>query len=146
MKKVFVTLFLSVTVFATSAFATGEPGIDPKIVSAFQKEFSFAQNVKWQEKGELIQVTFSLFEHGFVAWYNSKAELVSTARNILYMQLPLSVIRALQEYYAEAELSGIVEFTSDGETYYQIRAEVKKKKYLLKATPYGHISVVKRIK
>ena len=56
----------------------------------FKKEFSFAKDVKWEVKGELIQVNFSLNDHGFIAWYNSDAELISTARNLLYMQLPLS--------------------------------------------------------
>ena len=146
MKKTFLTLFLSLTVFVTATFASGDPNIDPRILSAFQKEFSFAQNVKWQEKGGLFQVNFSIFEHGFVAWYNSDAELVNTARNILYMQLPLSVIKTLQTQYANADFLGIVEFSNDGETYYQITAEVKKKKYLLKATPSGYISIIKKIR
>jgi len=146
MKKVIVSLFVSLSIFATAAVAKPNPNIDPKILSAFQKEFSFAQNVTWQEKGELMQVNFSLYDHGFVAWYNVNAELVSTARNILYMQLPLSVIKTLQHDYSDANFSGIVEITSDNETFYQIKAEVKSKKFLLKATPYGTVSVIKRFK
>ena len=146
MKKTILALFVSLSLFASVAFAREDPNIDPKILSAFQKEFSFAQNVVWQDKGELVQVNFSLHDHGFVAWYNENAELVSTARNILYMQLPLSVIKTLQQNYADASLSGIVEYTHDNETFYHITAEVKKKKFLLKATPYGTISVVKKFK
>jgi hypothetical protein len=145
MKKTFVTLFLSLTVFL-SASAAPDPDIDPRIISAFQKEFSFAKDVKWQQKGELVQVNFSLYDHGFVAWYNSEGELMSTARNILYMQLPLSVIKTLQRDYASAELSGIVEVTSGDRTYYQITAEIKQKKFLLEASAYGSVNKVKRIK
>lgn len=145
MKKAFVTLFLSLTVFLT-AIAAPEPDIDPRIVSAFQKEFSFATNVKWQKKGEIVQVNFSLYDHGFVAWYNSEAELMSTARNILYMQLPLSVIKTLQRDYPRAELSGIIEVTSGDRTYYHITAEIKQRKFLLEASPYGSVNKVKRIK
>jgi len=146
MKKTFVTLFLSLTVFVTSLYAAGDPEIDPKILSAFQKEFSFAQNVQWVDKGELKQVTFSLYDHGFIAWYNENAELVTAARNILYMQLPLSVIQTLQQHYANADLSGIIEITENNETYYQMKAQVKNKKYLLKATPSGSVTVIKKIK
>ena len=146
MKKTIVALFVSLTIFSTTVVGGEDPNIDPKILSAFQKEFSFAQNVTWQEKGDLVQVNFSLYDHGFVAWYNANAELVSTARNILYMQLPLSVIRTLQHDYPDANFWGIVEIISDNETFYHITTEVKNKKILLKATPYGTISIIKKYK
>jgi len=146
MKKAIVALFVLLTIFATTAVAGEDPTIDPKILSAFQKEFSFAQNVTWQKRGELMQVNFSLYDHGFVAWYNANAELVSTARNILYMQLPLSVIKILQHDYPDGSFLNVVEITSDNETFYQIWVEVRNKKLLLKATPYGTISVIKKFK
>lgn len=146
MKKTIAALFLSLTIFATAAVTGEDPDIDPKILSAFQKEFSFAQNITWQQKGQLVQVNFSLYDHGFVAWYNANAELVSTARNILYMQLPLSIIRSLQHDYPDTNFSGIVEITGDSETFYHITAERRNKKLLLKATPYGTISIVKKFK
>ena len=146
MKKTFVTLLLSLIVLVSAMSATGDRDIDPRIISAFQKEFSFAKDVKWQQKGGLVQVNFALYDHGFVAWYNSEAELVSTARNILYMQLPLSVIKTLQQAYAGASFSGIVEITRNDQTSYHISAEMKNRKYLLEASPYGNVNVVKRIK
>lgn len=146
MKKAFITLFLSIAVAMSAIAAPVEPEIDPKILSAFQKEFSFAKDVRWQKKGELVQVNFSLYDHGFVAWYNPEGELVSTARNILYMQLPLSVIKTLQREYAGAEFASIVEVTSNDHTLYRINAEIKNKKYLLEASPYGDVNKVRRIK
>src|SRR5262245_20563094 len=144
MKKVFVALFAFLITGTTSSIASEGPDVDPKIVSAFQKEFSFAKNARWEVRGELSIVNFSLNDQGFVAWYNSDAELVSTARNILYMQLPLSVIRTLEKDYADADLSGIIEFNSENETFYHITAERKNKKLLLRATPSGNITVVKK--
>ena len=146
MKKIFVALFAFLTIGAATSFANEEHNVDPSILSAFQKEFSFAKDVKWEMKGEFAQVNFSLNDHGFVAWYNSNAELVSTARNILYMQLPLSVIRALEKNYSGAGFSGIIEITRNGETFYQVNAEKKHKKFLLKAGPDGNITVIKRIR
>ena len=146
MKKILVTLVAFLTIGIAVTIANEEPTIDPKILSAFQKEFSFAKNVKWEVRGELSQVNFSLNDHGFVAWYNADAKLLSTARNILYMQLPLSVIRSLEKNYNDASFSEIVEITRDGETFYQLRAERKDKKYLLKASQDGTLIVVRRIK
>ena len=146
MKKTFLTLFAFLIIGISAVMASERAEVDPKILSAFQKEFSFAKNAKWEVKGNLTQVNFLLNDQGVTAWYNSDAELVSTARNILYMQLPLSVIKSLEKDYADAHLSGIVEITRDNETFYQIQAERKNKKFLLKANPAGNITIVKRIK
>ena len=96
--------------------------------------------------GELTRVNFIFNEQGVVAWYNSDAELVTTARNLFYIQLPISVIRSLEKDFADAAFCGIVEITRDNETYYQIRADKKNKKFILKASPSGNITVLKKIK
>jgi hypothetical protein len=146
MKKAFVALLVLLTISITSALAAGKSRVDPKILSAFQKEFSFAKNVKWEEEGNLTRVNFSLNDQGIVAWYNSEGELITTARNILYHQLPISVMRSLDKEYAGAGIFGIVEISRNQETWYQVQADKKGKKYLLKASPSGNITLLKRIK
>src|ERR1044071_6286203 len=101
MKKILVTIAVAV-LSLSSSFANETSTIDPRIISAFEKEFSFAQNVKWQIKDDLIQVNFLINEQAVTAWYNSDAELVMTARNILYNQLPISVIKSLDKEYPGA--------------------------------------------
>ena len=146
MKKTFVTLFTLLTIGITVALADPITNVDPKILSAFQKEFSFAKNARWEEEGSLTRVIFSLNDQGIIAWYNSDAELVTTARNILYNQLPISVMRSLDKEYEGADIFGIVEISRNNETYYQIRADKKNKKLLLKASPSGNITVLKKIR
>jgi len=146
MKKTFVTLFTLLTIGITVSLADPITNVDPKILSAFQKEFSFAKNARWEEEGNLTRVIFSLNDQGIVAWYNSDAELVTTARNILYNQLPISVMRSLDKEYEGADIFGIVEISRNDETYYQMRADKKGKKFLLKAGPSGNITVLKKIK
>jgi len=146
MKKTFVTLFTLITIGITVSLAAPGSNVDPKILSAFQKEFSFAKNVKWEEEGNLTRVNFSLNDQGIVAWYNSNGELITTARNILYHQLPISVMRSLDKEYAGAGIFGIVEISRNEETWYQVQAEKKGKKYLLKANPSGNITLLKKIK
>ena len=77
---------------------------------------------------------FLLNDQGITAWYNSDAELVTTARNILYNQLPISVMRSLDKEYKDADILGITEISRNDETYYQIRADKKGKKFFLKQT------------
>jgi hypothetical protein len=146
MKKAFVTLFVFLTIGITFSIAMEKTGVDPKILSAFQKEFSFAKNAQWEVNGNLTRVNFLVNDQGVVAWYNSDAELVTTARNILYMQLPISVIKSLEKNYANATFCGITEVTRNNETYYQMRADKKEKSCLLKASQSGNIMVLKKIK
>lgn len=146
MKKTFVAVcsFLTIGVFASGANEI--PGIDPKIVSAFEKEFSYAQSIKWETKGELTQVIFSINDQMIMAWYNAEAELVTTARNILYNQLPISVIRSLAIEFNDAGIYGIVEYSGAYETFYQLHAETKNKKLLVRADPSGNLRILKKIK
>jgi hypothetical protein len=146
MKKTFVTVLALLTIGVTITMAGPATNVDPKILSAFQKEFSFAKNVKWEKEGNLARVVFLLNDQGITAWYNADAELVTTARNILYNQLPISVMRSLDKDYSGAEILGITEISRNDETYYQIRADKRGKKLLLKANPSGNIIVLKRIK
>ena len=146
MKKTFSALLAFLIISSVAVMASERADVDPKILSAFQKEFSFATNAKWEMKGNLTQVNFLLNDQQVLAWYNSDAELVTTARNILYNQLPISVIRALEKEYVGADFIGITEVSHNGETYYQLRADEKNKKFLLKASPSGNIIVLKKIK
>ena len=146
MKKTFSALLVFLLIGISAAMASERPDVDPKILSAFQKEFSFAKNAKWEVKGSLAQVYFLLNDQGVSAWYNSDAELVTTARNILYNQLPISVIRALEKKHTGADFFAITEVSRNNETYYQIRVEERNKKFLLKVSPAGNISILKKIR
>ena len=144
MKKTVMTFLLFAILGISNSFAAAE--IDPKIISAFKKDFSTADNVRWNQQGDLTRVSFLFNDRIFYAWYNSDAELITTARNLLLMQLPLSVIRSLEKEYADSDLTSIIEYTKNGVTFYHIEAELNKKKYLIKATIFGELSIVKRLK
>ena len=146
MKKTILSLLAFLVIGIAAVMASERADVDPKILSAFQKEFSFAKNAKWEVKENLTQVNFLINDQAVMAWYNSGAELVATARNILYSQLPISVIRALEKEYAGADFFGITEVDHNNETYYQLRADEKNKRYLLKASQSGDIIVLKKIK
>lgn len=144
MKKILVTI--AIISLGLTTLAAGHSSIDPKIISAFEKEFSFAKNVRWEIKQDLAQVNFLLNEQAVTAWYNSDAVLVTIARNLLYGQLPISVIKVLDKNYPDAALFGILEIIHNNEVQYQLTAETKKKTLLLKVTPAGNITIKKRIK
>lgn len=146
MKKLLLALSMILTIGLSAKPLNEEKKVDPRILSAFQKEFWFAKDANWDVTNELSRVRFSLNDQDFIAWYNTDAELICTARNILYMQLPLSVIKSIEENYKNAELSEITEVTKDNATSYYLKAEYKNRKYLLQASQSGTITKVKRIK
>ena len=145
MKKIIVTL--AIIVLGVSITSAAEnPSIDPRVISRFEKDFSFATNIKWQTKEDLFQVSFLVNDQSVTAWYNSDAELVIIARTIIYNQLPITVTKALEKNYTEADFYNIVEVTHKGELHYQVTAETKKKTLVLRITPAGSIEIRKRIK
>ena len=146
MKKLLLALSMILTIALSATPVYENPKIDPKVISAFQKEFSFAKNASWETSDGISQVRFSINDQSFIAWYNEDAELVRTARNILYMQLPLSVIKVLEEKFADADISEITEVTKETITTYYVQAEDKNKKYFLEVSPSGNITIIKRIK
>ena len=134
------------TVGLSAALANDETKVDPRVLSAFEKDFSFAKNAVWETEGDFSKVRFSVNDQGITAWYSEEAELIIVARNILYMNLPLAVIKSLEDRGCKTEISDIVEVTKNGETNYYMYAEEKGKKKMFEVTPSGEISVVKRIK
>ncbi len=131
---------------ATAIFAFTDPEIKAEVLIAFQKDFSFAKNVKWEVDSPLFKVNFSVNDQGFVAWYNDAAELVSTARNLLFTQLPLAVMKSMESKYEDASILSIVEVTKESETSYLIQVEDAKAKRLLRAYPSGRIDRIKKLK
>ncbi len=146
MKKAILALSMYLTIGLTTALADKEKKVDPRVLSAFQKDFSLAENVKWEIKDGLSKARFSIFDQSLVAWYNAEAELVTTIRNISYKQLPLSVIKSLEEKYGEADFTNMQEVTKDQETNYFIQVETKVKKLIIKSNFAGNLSVFKKIK
>lgn len=146
MKKILLALSMIMTVGLTGALAAEETEVDPKVLSSFHKEFSFAENVKWVVESDFIAARFSMNDQGFVAYFNTEGELLGTARNILYMQLPLSVIRQIENRFATADISNLVEFTKDNQSSYFMEVEKRGKKFLVQAFSSGNLYVVKRLK
>jgi hypothetical protein len=146
MKKLLLALSMILTIGLSATPANDETKVDPRVISAFQKEFWFAKNANWDVSEGYTRVRFSLNDQGFIAWYNTDAELVRTARNILYMQLPLSVIKSLEEKFGNADLLEITEVTKDNITSYYLQVEENNKKYSLEASPSGSITIIKKTK
>jgi hypothetical protein len=144
MKKFIVASAAVLTLISTSAFA-GHREFNPA-ESTFQDQFKGATDVKWQEGKETIKASFALNGFHVEAYFSYTGELIGTARNVLFNQLPLAVAKEIDSRYGSAPVYDIVEYNSDSETFYQMIVELPTKKLQVNAASGGEISVVRKIK
>jgi len=144
MKKFIVASVAVLTLISSSAFA-GQKDFNPA-ENTFQDQFKGATDVKWQEGKETIKASFALNGFHVEAYFSYTGELIGTARNVLFNQLPLAVVKEINTRYGSAPVYDIIEYNSDSETFYQMTVELPNKKLLVNATSGGDISVVKKIR
>jgi hypothetical protein len=145
MKQLIIAFVGALTLISTTAFAGGKDKFNPALTT-FQNEFKGATDVKWEQNNRVITAGFTFNSFRIVAYFDYSGELLGTARNILFNQLPLAVIKEINTRYGSAPVYDIVEYNSNGDTFYQMTVESSNKKLDVKATPAGDISVLRRIK
>jgi hypothetical protein len=143
MKKFIIVFAAAVTLISSTAFAGGKERINPALTT-FQKEFKGALDVQWNEGKEVITAAFVLNSFRVEAYFNFNGELIGTARNILFNQLPLTVIREINNRYGSVPVYGITEYNIGGDTFYDMTVELSTKKLKVRATQLGEISVEKK--
>jgi hypothetical protein len=145
MKKFIIAFAAIIAVGTTTAFAGPHDGTNPAL-ETFQNQFKGAEDVRWTETKDIISASFVLGNSRAVAYFNNAGELLYTARNVLFNQLPLVVITEINKRFGTSPVYNIIEYTTGSETFYTMRTETAKKKLKLRVSPDGCISVEKKEK
>jgi hypothetical protein len=145
MKKIFLSLSLIVTV-ATASFANDVRDPDPEVKEVFKKEFPGAQNVVWSEQDGFYKATFILANHRTIAYFDRDYELAGCIRDIFFDQLPITVMKAIDKKFPNADFCEVREITNADGTSYILTAEQDNKKYKVKITSEGSFSEISKIK
>ena len=145
MKKFIIAFGAALTLISTTAFAGDKEKVNPAL-STFQNEFKGATDVKWQQGKNVITAGFNFNGLRTEAYFTYDGELLGTARNVLFNQLPLAVIKQIDTRFGTAPVYDIIEFSAGSETFYQMIVELPKKKLEVRATSGGDISVLRKIK
>jgi hypothetical protein len=146
MKNLIVSLATVLVTGVTPALANGSDR-DPRFEKAFTQNFTGAENIKWaQLEDGYKSVFFTLNGVGVEAFYNRDAELVGTARNLFYNQLPLLVIQSVNNKFKDAVVLEAKEITNGDGTQYKITLEEGDKTYLVKVGSGGNITDKQRIR
>jgi hypothetical protein len=145
MKKIIVSFSFLLVAGISTAFATADPGPDQKTIDVFKKEFTAAENVTWGKQGDYDKATFLLLGRRVIAWFNASNELEGCVRDIFFDQLPLSVMKAVDKRFADADVLTVREINNTEGTSYRLILEVKNKRYSVKVGSAGNIDTVEKI-
>ena len=146
MKKIlFAAAFMTATFI--SAIASPIENNDPKAEHAFNKQFAGAQNITWSKTEDgLLKVNFVWGGHSTVAYFNEKAEIVGSVRNMFYDQLPLTIIRAVDAQYPCPVVIEVREISNQEGTTYALVIEEKAKKYRVRLNALGEVLTKEKVK
>lgn len=144
MKRIFVSLSFMLVVGSTTVFAGDESEVNGKIKESFKKEFAGAEFVKWDEVENYQRATFLFHNNPVIAYFNEDGELLGSARNVFYDQLPLTVIKSFDKRFAGANFLEMYEISNTEGTSYGITFETENKRYHVKVNTDGNfLSAVK---
>ena len=140
MKHRILTLafLLSITITSTFANTSNDAVKNYKAASAFKREFTQAQDVKWEEAKEYTKATFKLNDQIMVAYYSNTGVFLGVTRNITTSQLPLNLLNDVKKNHTKSWITDLFEITTDAETSYYITLEDADQTLVLKSVgSYG---------
>src|SRR5258706_16044502 len=106
MKKLIVAAAMIVSL---SAFAKEERKVSPKVLNAFNTEFTTAQEVEWTVSSDYYRADFDMNGQKVSAFYNEDGDLMGITRNISSTQLPVSLQNSLKKNYSNYWISNLFE-------------------------------------
>ena len=146
MKKIFISLSLMVTVGLTTVLANDNFTVNDKIKESFKKEFVGATSVKWKKEKDFQTATFVFYDHLVIAYFDTDGELLSSARNVLFYELPMAVIKSFDKNFAGINPTEVIEISNTEGTFYRLTIERQNKRYNIKADASGNILGIVKIK
>jgi len=131
MKKLIVAAAMIVSL---SAFAKEERTVSPKVLNAFNTEFTTAQEVEWTVSSDYYRADFDMNGQKVSAYFNEDGDLMGITRNISSAQLPVSLQNSLKKNYGNYWISNLFEVAKNNGTSYYVTMEDGDKKIVLNST------------
>jgi hypothetical protein len=119
MKKRILLLSIVLVSFTAFSFAADVPAISKNVISSFNKQFSNARDIKWENQANFSRAEFTMNDMVLFAYFNNNGELLAITRFISPNQLPLQIYSSLKSNYADYWVSDLFEIqTENGTSYY----------------------------
>ena len=146
MKKTILIMSLLMVTVVSSAFANKNGVVTDKVSTAFNKDFSLASDVSWETGKDLLKATFKLNDQILFAYYTPTGELMAVTRNILSVQLPISLMTAIKKEYSNYWITELFEMSNAQGSVYYITLENADGVLVMKADNNRDWQTYKRIK
>ena len=135
MKKILFVLGLLAVMGVSNAYPSEK--VSPKVLASFKSEFSSAKNVEWETGNNYFRAAFSMNEQKVFAYYSVEGELISIARYISTLQLPINLFSNLKNDYSKYWISDLFEVSNSEGLHYYVTLETADTKLMMRSTNGG---------
>ncbi len=119
MKKRILLVSIVLISFTAFSFAADVPAISKNVISSFNKQFSNARDIQWENQANFVKARFTMNDMVLFAYFNKTGELIAVTRFISPNQLPLALMTSLKKTHTDSWISDLFEIqTESGTAYY----------------------------
>lgn len=144
MKKIVFVLGLLVTVGVCSAYPSER--VSRKVLAAFKTEFTNAQDVEWETGNNYFRAAFTMNEQRIFAFYNVNGEMLSIARYISSVQLPVNLFADIKNDYSNYWISDLFEVSNSEGLHYYVTLETAESTLVMRSDNGGSWSTYNKNK
>jgi hypothetical protein len=138
MKKRILLLSIVLVSFTAFSFAADAPAISKNVISSFNKQFTNARDIKWENHVNFAKAQFTINEMVLFAYFNNNGELLALTRFISPSQLPLELVTSLKKTYSDGYwISDLFEIQSEAGTAYYATLQNADQTIVLKSEGIG---------
>ena len=144
MKKTIFVLALLVTAGVCSAYPSER--VSRKVLTSFKNEFANAKDAEWETGNNYYRVVFTMNEQRVYAFYNVDGEMLSIARYISSVQLPVNLFADLKNDYSKYWISDLFEVSNSEGLHYYVTLETSESTLVMRSSNGGSWSTYSKSK
>ena len=120
--------------------------VSQKVLASFKTEFTNAQDVEWETGNNYFKAAFTMNEQRVFAYYSVDGQLLSIARYISSVQLPVNLFADLKNDYSKYWISDLFEVSNSEGLHYYVTLETADSKLVMHSSNGGSWSTYSRNK
>jgi hypothetical protein len=132
MKKIIVSLALSMLVFTGSTFA-GTGGVPSSVSGVFNEKFAQATNVKWETGKDFYKAAFEMRGRTLFVYFADNGDIMGIAGNLSPVSLPENLRLEIKKNYSNYWITDLFKYRNADENGFVITLEGADKVIVLKA-------------
>ena len=144
MKK--IVFALGFLMIMGTSWAYPSEKVSQKVLTSFKNEFTTAQHVEWETGSNYFRAAFTMNEQRIFAYYNVGGELLSVARYISSVQLPVNLFTDLKNEYSKYWISDLFEVSNSEGLHYYVTLETADSKLVMHSGNGGSWTTYSKIK